>query len=142
MSSMLILIYLSAMGVSIVLERQEKRQRSEIAHACARVGLSLPSPRPGVQIPEALLGIALGMVLLLPAAIEFWLVVSDPLIRSNTGAGMIDFNIALLAAGVTLMVLGSKSLILNLKFRRKASLRKQFRGKADGLSSSHHGSGV
>jgi hypothetical protein len=142
MSSMLILIYLSAMGVSIALERQEKRQRSEIALACARLGLSLPHPQPRVQMLEALLAISLGIILLSPALMEFRLVLSDPVIRSSIGAGMIDFNIALLAAGATLMFLGSRGVIMNLEFRRKAPSHVRKESEGDVLSSSDRGSGV
>jgi hypothetical protein len=121
MNSLMFLIYLAAVGVSIVLERQAKRQKSGIALECARLGLPVPPARPKIQTLEALLNIAIGGVLVVPAVFGFWLILREPFIRENTGAGMIDFYSLLLAAGLTLMYLGGEALRQNLIHRRDVS---------------------
>jgi hypothetical protein len=121
MNSLMWLVYLTAMGVSIALERQSRRQKAEIALECAKSGLPLPPSRPKVQALEALLSIAIGLVMLVPALLGFWMIVSVPFIRGNTGQGMIDFYIVLLAAGLTLVFLGGKALRQNLTDRRRLS---------------------
>lgn len=123
MTSLMFLIYLSAMGVFLVLERQGKRQKREIALECARLGLPLPSPRPKIQTLEALLNIAIGVVMILPAASGFWMMFQSPLLMAQSGPGAADFFSVLLAAGLTLIFLGSKALRQNLIHRRNASQR-------------------
>ena len=80
MNSLMWLVYLTAMGVSIALERQSRRQKAEIALECAKSGLPLPPSRPKVQALEALLSIAIGLVMLVPALLGFWMIVNGPFI--------------------------------------------------------------
>jgi hypothetical protein len=121
MSSLVFLIYLAAMGVSILLGRQATRQKREIALELARLGHPLPGVRPRIQILEALLSIAIGGVLIVPAVQGFWMIFRTPLLVAQTGPGMGDFYSVLLAAGVTFMFLGSKTLRQNLIHRRNVS---------------------
>ena len=122
MSSLVFLIYLAAMGVSILLGRQAKRQQREIALELARLGRPLPGVRTRIQILEALLSIAIGGVLIVPAVQGFWMIFRAPLPVEQTGPGMGDFCSILLAAGVTLMFLGCKTLRQNLINRRNVSM--------------------
>ena len=121
MSSLVFLIYLAAMGVSILLGRQAKRQQREIALELARLGRPLPGVRTRIQILEALLSIAIGGVLIVPAVQGFWMIFRTPLLVAQTGTGMGDFYSILLASGVTLMFLGCKTLRQNLINRRNVS---------------------
>jgi hypothetical protein len=121
--SLMFLIYLSAMGVSIALEKQSRRQKAEIALECARHGLTLPPSRPKVQILEALLSIAIGIVMLVPAVLGFWLILYEPFIRADTAPGMVDFYIVFLAGGLTLMFLGGQALRQNIIHFRNVSPR-------------------
>ena len=121
MNSLTFLIYLSAMGVSILLRRQAKRQKSEIARECARPGCPLPAGRPSIQTLEALLNISIGTVLFVPAMHGFWMIFRSPFFSTYTGPEMGDFYSILLAAGVTLMFLGSKALRQNLLYRKNIS---------------------
>jgi hypothetical protein len=123
--SLMFLIYLSAMGVSVALEKQSKRQKAEIALECARHGLTLPPSRPKVQILESLLSIAIGIVMLVPAVLGFWLILHEPFIRAHTAPEMVDFYVVFLAGGLTLMFLGGQALRQNLIYRRNVSPRVQ-----------------
>lgn len=127
MHSLMFLIYLTAMVVSILLERQAKRQKSQIDLELARLGCPLPTGPPGIQILEALLNISIGTVLVVPAVHGFWMIVRSPMLLAQRDPGMGDFYSILLAAGVTLMFLGSKALRQNLLHRRNASEK----GRAD-----------
>jgi hypothetical protein len=118
MNSLMFLMYVTGIGVSIVLERQSKRQKCEIALECARLGLPLPPVRPRIQTLEALLSIAIGIVLLIPAVQGFWMIFSDTWFRAHVEPGFGDFYSVLIAAGVTLIFLGCKALRENLIERR------------------------
>jgi hypothetical protein len=115
------LIYLTAMGVSILLERQAKRQKSQIDLELARLGFPVPPEQPRIQTLEALLNIAIGTVLVVPAVHGFWMIIRSPMLLAQSRPGMGDFYSILLAAGVTLMFLGSKALRQNLLHRRNTS---------------------
>jgi hypothetical protein len=115
------LIYLAAMGVSILLERQKKRQESQIALEFARLGYPVPPVQPRIQTLEALLNIAIGIVMVVPAVQGFGMIFSNPWLMAQTGPGMGEFFGVLLAAGLTLIFLGSKALRQNLIRRREAS---------------------
>ncbi len=118
MTSLMILIYIAAVGVAVAFQRQSKRQKAEIALTCARLGLELPPSRPKVRTLEALLNIAIGIVLLIPGASGFRLMLQDPAVRVQTGERMIDFYAVLIAAGLTLIVLGGAALRANIIYRR------------------------
>ncbi len=130
MTSLMFLMYLAAMGVSITLERQARRQKREIALEYTRLGLPLPPLRPKIQTLEALLNIAIGILMLVPPAQGFWLILHEPFISAHTGAGIpgtpglpgiTDFYIVLLAAGLTLVFLGGQALMQNIALRRNNS---------------------
>lgn len=123
MNSLMFLMYLAAMGVSIALGRQAKRQRSEIALEYVRLGIPLPPVRPKIQTLEALLNITIGIVMLVPAVLGFWLILREPFIRALTGPGMIDLYIVFLAAGLTLMFLGGQALLQNIMYRGNVAQR-------------------
>jgi hypothetical protein len=121
MNSLLILIYIAAAGVSAVLRIQARREKGEIMLECARKGIPLPESGPRIRILESLLNMAAGIVLLVPPVIWFNILLRGPVTGENSGAGMIDFNIFLLAGGLTLVVLGGTALLANLKRGRRIS---------------------
>ncbi|HMK39517.1 MAG TPA: hypothetical protein VK569_09255 [Bacteroidota bacterium] len=115
MNHFLILIYLAALGVSIALEMQSRKHRAGIALECARAGIPLPPERPKIETLEALLNIAIGLVLLAPAAMTAWSIFTDTGLREHTPPGMGDFYAFLIAAGVTLIILGGIALGQNIR---------------------------
>ena len=121
MNSLMLLIYPAAIGVSIMLERQAKGQKSQIALELARLGHPVPPVHPRIQILEALLNIAIGIVMVVPAVQGFWMIFCAPRLMAQAGPGMGEFYSVLLAAGLTLVFLGSKALRQNLLCRREAS---------------------
>ena len=123
MNSLLFLIYAAAMGVYVVLERQAKRQKSETALGCARLGLRLPPARPKIQALEALLNITIGIVLILPAVFGFRQILREPFVRAHTEPAIVNFCSVLLSAGLTLIYLGGRALRQNMLHRRNAAMR-------------------
>lgn len=121
MHSLMFLMYLTAMGISILLERQAKRQKSQIDLELARLGFPVPPVQPRIQTLEALLNIAIGFVVLVPAVQGSWVMFSSPGLVARAGPGMGEFYSVLLAAGLTLIFLGSKALRQNLIYRRNVT---------------------
>jgi hypothetical protein len=123
MNSLLFLIYVTAMGVYVVLERQAKRQKSETALECARLGLRLPPARPKIQALEALLNITIGFVMIFPAVFGFWQIWREPFLRAHTEPAIVNFYSVLLSAGLTLMYLGWRALRQDIIHRRNVTMR-------------------
>jgi hypothetical protein len=115
------LMYISAIGVSIALESQARRQRLEIARECARLGLPITPSGPKIQMLESLLNIVTGVMMITPAASGFILVLGEPAIAARTEPGIGEFYSVLLAGGLTLLFLGGKALRENLRQRRQPS---------------------
>jgi hypothetical protein len=123
MNSLLFLVYVTAMGVYVILERQAKRQKSETALECARLGLHLPPARPKIQALEALLNITIGFVMIFPAGFGFWLIFREPFIRAHTEPVIVNFYSVLLSTGLTLVYLGGRALRQNMIYRRNVTMR-------------------
>jgi len=118
MKSLMFLIYLSAMGVAILLRQQSRRQKAETALESARLGLRLPPSRPRVQVLESLLNMAIGLIMAVPAALGFWAIFSDSGVRGIMEPNLGDLFIVLIAGGLTLVFLGGAALRQNLAHRR------------------------
>jgi hypothetical protein len=127
MSSLMFLIYISAMGVAIALGRQAKRQRAEIALQCASLGLTPLPERPRVRMLEALLGISIGLILLLASALGLSILLSVPSPEGRPGVELTDLTLLLFAAGLALVVLGAAAVRQNLTFSRTHAERIQSR---------------
>jgi hypothetical protein len=120
MASMMMLIYIAAAGTAIALRSQAKRERGEIALECAQRAITIPRSGPKIRTLESILTIAAGMVLLFPALTWIALLVRRATIGGDGTAemtgipGMMDYYIFLLAAGLTLVILGGAALVQNM----------------------------
>jgi hypothetical protein len=107
---MLLMIFLAAVAVSIVLERQEKRHLSELSRAFDNAALDMPPLRPRITRFEAWTNISLGVLLLGAGGAYAWAVFRLPMGEAMSPA--ISFLSLLLAAGAALVVLGLRVLKL------------------------------
>lgn len=116
----IILIYVVAVLISIVLERQGRRHRLQLEMEYRRLQLPMPPTRPKLLRLESWLNITIGIVLLLLGALYAMLtftVFMDPRLKS------MDLPVAehtyqaagFIAGGLALIILGTKSLKLNRK---------------------------
>jgi len=103
MTSLVFLIYFSSVGVSIVLGRQSRRHRSEMALECAIRGIVLPRSKPKIQRFGALVCISTGAVTAASAAQAFVVILRDAHFREIMAPETVDFYSFLLAAGLTLV---------------------------------------
>ncbi len=121
----MILVYVTAILVSIVLERQERRHRFNLEMEYRRLQIPIPPKRPKLPRLESWLNIAVGLLLLILGALFLWTLFS---IISNHRLSLPqpterDFPMmgaAFISAGLALIILGTKSLRLNSAYERMA----------------------
>jgi H+/Cl- antiporter ClcA len=108
-------IYVSAVVVAILLRRQERRHRKELALVCEHLALPPPSQKPKLRLLECWLNILLGLFLTAGGTYFFWLFLSisnsvreGP--RIAVPLGEWEFSAILLATGISLLFLGFRSI--------------------------------
>ncbi|MBM4169257.1 MAG: hypothetical protein FJ215_08890 [Ignavibacteria bacterium] len=119
----LILVYVTAVLVSIVLERQERRHCFNIELEYRLLQKPVPPKRPKLPRLESWLNIAVGVLLLMLGALFLWTLFSvisnhqltplKPMERDALMGGAV-----FVAAGLALIILGAKSLKLNSDYER------------------------
>ncbi len=117
MTSLMFLIYFSSVGVAIVLRRQARRHREEMASECERRGITFPRSGPEVQMPGGLACILTGVVIAAPAADAFIQILRNARFGEIMAPETVDFYSFLFAAGLTLISAGCMRLRLNRGFR-------------------------
>ena len=108
---MVLAIFLVGLGVSFILERQEKKQWLELELEYRRAGLDIPKPVPRLNRTEAWANIALGVLLLVAGTFFVYMFLEVPgMTRIGT---LLPFASLIIAAGATLGILGAKALKLH-----------------------------
>lgn len=110
---MALLIFLVAVGGSLVLERQEKKHWLELELEYRRAGLEVPKPVPRLSKFEAWANMGLGVTLSLAGGFLVWVTLMVPKIAEGSMA--LEIVTLILAGGVTLVILGAKALSLYRK---------------------------
>jgi len=101
------LIFLSAIIVAMVLDRQAEEQREELEVEYRRLDVPMPAARPKIPFLEALLNIDLGAILVLFALLIFYMISKVPGFFAYRAAW--DGAAAFLGAGVALAWLGARA---------------------------------
>jgi|GEM_PF-1400766 len=119
----IILIYVVAVLVSIVLERQERRHRFNIEMEYCRLQLPMPLIKPKLPRLESWLNIAIGALLLLLGtlfvALTFTVLLNPKLKSMDLPVQEQTYQAAgFIAGGLALIILGVKSLKLNTAYER------------------------
>ena len=123
---MILLIFVAAVLVAIVLERQERRHRYEKTWEYQRLGVPPPTVRPKLKRTEAWLNIGLGVLMLFFGSAMAWthLKVMDALAARPDLPGQVpagDFweqTAFFLAAGIALIVLGATAVRQITRYER------------------------
>lgn len=121
------LIYITAVLISLVLERQERRHLFELNLEYRRLGKTMPPPKPKLPMLESWLNVVLGLFLMFGLGLLFlWTNFSmlkysakNPALGPHQSEW--DFTATILATGVALTFLGIRSLILNYRHKRFVS---------------------
>ncbi len=121
---MFIAIFVVAVVVSAFLDQQERRQRIELLVEYEHLGREMPKFPPKLPMLESLANVVLGCILLLIGSMgvitfiyvirHAWTVVS----KFENVPLETDFYATFIAGGLALMILGVKSVVANLKYRR------------------------
>ncbi|RPI04652.1 MAG: hypothetical protein EHM64_09265 [Ignavibacteriae bacterium] len=120
---MILLLFITAILVSIVLERQERRHKFELSMEYQRLGRTAPEPKPKLTLTQAWFNIAVGAVISLMGLI--FLVINITMIHhlgSNVNAihmpvgDVLEWWSVVFAAGIALVIVGVKSVSLNRKY--------------------------
>ena len=105
---MSVAVFVAAIVVSLVLDRQQRKQRLDMKIAFERLGWELPPARPRIQRLEALASIVLGVGSFLFGGLVLHALLDDPAGGAEFGG---DYLAALLlAAGIVLVIVGAKAL--------------------------------
>ena len=119
MTNLMMLMYLAAMGVYFVLRKQSTTHRRELEAEYDRLGIPMPVSRPKIPMLESGLSIAMGLLLTIGGGFCILTLGLVPAIRSDPG--LWSASGAMIAAGLTLMVLGGRALRLNVRLRKSGS---------------------
>ena len=114
---MILLVFVAAVLVATVLERQERRHRLEKKWEYDRLGFPPPPVRPKLKRTEAWLNIALGVLIVLFGCAIVWthlkvmetLAERPDLLRQNPAGNFWEHAAFYLAGGIALIVLGAKA---------------------------------
>jgi hypothetical protein len=120
---MIILVYITAILVSIILERQERRHNFELEMEYRRLGKSIPEPKPKLTMIQSFLNIVVGVVI---SGLGVLFFVSNFNILRDLGSrvqthywqanDMWQWDAVILATGIALVVVGIKSVAMNRKY--------------------------
>lgn len=112
----IILIYVTAVLVSIVLERQERRHRFNLEMEYLRLQIPIPPKRPKLPPLESWLNITVGILLLVLGALGLVATLTD--VRSSF-QDHLNHVAGFIAGGLALVILGVKSLKLNNEYAKQ-----------------------
>ncbi len=120
---MFISIFILAVIISAFFDQQERRHRLELQIEYEKLGRKMPLERPRLPVYESIANILVGLVLAEIGAVSLWsfifaLRTAREIVMKSDFPGRIDFTSALLAGGIALVILGAKSVRVNLKYRR------------------------
>ena len=120
MNSLGPLVYLVAAGVYLVLRRQSKAHRREIALEYIRLGTPPPPARPKVEMLEALLTTTIGLMMTGFAGSMIVTFLGDDVVRKILDPGLVVWLAVLIAGGLTLIILGSRAIRDNMRRQDRA----------------------
>lgn len=110
------LIYIAAAGVYIVLRRQSAAHRREIALEYVRLGVPLPPPKPRIEMLEAILTGTMGLIIAgAGGAMITTFLIGGAIVRNVMDPGMWVWLAVMLGGGITLVVLGVRAVIGNMR---------------------------
>lgn len=131
----IILVYMAAVLVSVILERQERRHRFERQMEYIQLEKTLPIQKPKLPRLESWLNVMLGLLItLLGVLMAFSVFHTHTMVRTETRIFSHDAYLTLavfIATGITLLILGFKSIRLNKEYDaalKSQSLRSQHTG--------------
>ena len=121
MNNLMVLVYLAALGVSLVLRKQSTTHRRELKAEYDRLGIPMPASRPKIPMLESGLTIAMGLLLTIGGGFFLLTLASVPVPAIRSDPGLWSGSGVMIAAGLTLTVLGGEALRQNVRLRKSGS---------------------
>ncbi len=128
----ILLVFIEALILSAVFERQERDHRLELEIEYEKQGMKAPLRVPKLPLLESVANVVVGLLVLEFGGIFVWTTLG--MIRKAgkldaKGMGLIQhimanqiiFAAAFLAGGIALVILGFKSIRVNMKYSRRLS---------------------
>lgn len=110
------MLYVTSVIVAIMLRHQERRHQRELSLLYERIGKPAPPRKPKLQKHECWVHLVLGTCL---AVIGFGTLASGIAMKDlQTPPGQWEFSGIMLATGITLFILGARSLQENTNYDR------------------------
>ena len=111
-----VILYITAVLVSIVFERQERRHNFELQLEYDRLGKKMPPAKPRLSLGVSWLNVLVGLVMIaigIPMLMNQFMILDDPRLLSRTPGMSIgaqfEYVAVWLATSVALILLGLKS---------------------------------
>ena len=122
----MIILYITAVLISIILERQERRHRFDESLEYMRMGKTMPEPKPKLPLLESWLFTVIGILVFVLCAGSVWVALQvmrmAPQLLTNPATGNDLVNQAMnwgagMAAGIAVTILGFKSVRQNHRLK-------------------------
>ncbi|MCL5268305.1 MAG: hypothetical protein M1469_09415 [Bacteroidetes bacterium] len=119
-------IFITAVIVSAFFDQQQRRHKTELQIEYEKLGKKIPAEPSKLPMLESIANVVVGLILLEIGGLTLWEMLSTIGIlggdvTSKTAPLQTDFSAALLAGGITLIILGTKGVLANLRFRRASA---------------------
>ena len=121
---MFISIFILAVIISAFFDQQQRQHKLELQIEYEKLGRQMPEERPKFPMYESIANVVVGLILAEIGAVNLWAFIgvlrtAREIVMKSDLPGQIDFTSALLAGGIALVILGAKSVRVNLKYRRR-----------------------
>jgi len=121
---MFVMIFIAAVIISAFFDQQSGRHSLELEIEYEKLGKKMPLEPPKLPMLESVANVLVGLILIEIGAVSSWALLFslEHAWKVVAQAGIprqADFLFALLAGGIALAILGAKSVVANLKYRKR-----------------------
>jgi hypothetical protein len=112
----MLILYVTAVTVAIILRHQERRHQAELALVYERIGRPVPLRRPKLQKHVSWMNLAVGAIVVIVGSVALAANIAVAKDGLPVSPGQWEFSAVLLATGLTLCILGVRSLQENKRY--------------------------
>lgn len=121
---MFVVIFIGAVVISAFFDQQWRRHRLELEIEYEKLGKKMLPEPPKLPMLESIANVLVGLILIEIGAVSSWaflfsLAHAWKVVAEAGIPGQADFLFALIAGGIALVILGTKSVVANLKYWKR-----------------------